>query len=77
MTKPSPTNRKRYAGTAETAAYVNYSESHFRALVRAGKVRKPIRPYGPNGKCLFDLDLIDDDLRALAVEQGVISPAAA
>jgi hypothetical protein len=76
-TTTSPINRKRYASTAQAAAYVNYSESHFRALVRAGKVRKPIRPYGPNGKCLFDLDLIDDDLRVLAIEQGVIPHNAA
>jgi hypothetical protein len=77
MTKPSPTTRKRYAGIAETAAYLETSESHFRALVRAGKVPKPIRPYGPTGKCLWDLDLVDDHMRALGVAQGAIPPTAA
>ena len=75
MTKTSPINRKRYAGFAETARYAGYSVSHFRALVRAGKFTKPIRPFGPGGKCIFDLDLVDNDMHALAVEQGVI-PAA-
>jgi hypothetical protein len=75
MTKPSTLNRSRYADTAETAAYARYSQSHLRALVRAGKFPKPVRPYGPGGKCLWDLDLIDDHIRWLAVQQGVI-PAA-
>lgn len=77
MTKTSPINRKRYAGFAETAAYTGYSVSHLRALVRADKFTKPIRPFGPGGKCIFDLDLVDHDLHALAVEQGVIPPTAA
>jgi hypothetical protein len=76
MTKPSPINRKRYASTAETAAYAGYSESHFRVLVRAGKFPQAIRPFGPGGKCIYDLDVVDDHLRALAVEQGVIPPTA-
>lgn len=68
---------KRYAGFEETAEYVGYSVSHLRARVRAGKFTKPIRPFGPGGKCLFDLDLVDQDLHAVAVEQGVIPPTAA
>jgi hypothetical protein len=78
MTTASPiNNRKRYAGFADTATYAGYSTSHFRALVREGKFPKPIRPYGPGGKCIFDLDVVDAHMRALAVEQGVIPPNAA
>jgi hypothetical protein len=66
-----------YLGTAEAAAYLNYSESHFRFLARTGKVPKPIRPYGPNGKCLWDQSHLDDHMHSLAVEQGVIPPTAA
>jgi hypothetical protein len=66
------TGRSPYLGTAEAAAYLNYSESHFRALVRAGKVPKPVRP---NGKCLRHQPLLDAFMHDLAVEQGVI-PAA-
>jgi len=77
MTKTSPINRKRYAGFAETAAYAGYSVSHLRALVRAGKFTKPIRPFGPGGKCIFDLDVVDAHMHALAIEQGVITPTAA
>jgi excisionase family DNA binding protein len=66
--------RSPYLSTAEAAAYLNYSESHFRALVRAGKVPKPIRP---NGKCLWHQPLLDDFMHALAVSQGVIPPNAA
>jgi excisionase family DNA binding protein len=66
-----------YFTTAEAAAYLKYSESHFRALVRAGKLPKPIRPFGPSGKCLHDKSLLDGRMHSLAVEQGVISPTAA
>ena len=77
MTKPSLISRKRYGDTAETAAYARYSPNHIRALVRAGKFPKPIRPYGPGGKCIWDLDVVDDHLRALAVAQGATPPTAA
>jgi excisionase family DNA binding protein len=66
-----------YLTTAEAAAYLKTSESHFRALVRAGKVPKPIRPYGPTGKCLHPQPQLDDFMHASAVSQGVIPPAAA
>jgi len=77
MTTTSTINRKRYAGFAETAEYAGYSVSHFRHLVRTGKFPKPIRPYGPGGKCIFDLDVVDAHMHALAIEQGVITPTAA
>jgi hypothetical protein len=77
MTKPSLLSRRRYADTAEAAAYLRTSTSHFRALVRTGKVPRPVRPFGPNGKLIFDLDIIDAHMRSLAVEQGVIAPTAA
>jgi predicted DNA-binding transcriptional regulator AlpA len=66
--------RDPYFGTAEAAAYLNYSESHFRALARAGKVPRPVRI---NGKLLWRQSLLDDHMRALAIDQGVIPPAAA
>jgi hypothetical protein len=76
MSQTSPA-RSRYLDTAEAAAYLRTSESHFRAQVRAGKVPKPIRPYGPNGKCLWDQSQLDDHMHSLAIEQGVIPPTAA
>jgi hypothetical protein len=69
MTNTAPNSRKRYANTAETAAYVRYTPNHLRALVRAGKFPKPMRPYGPGGKCIWDLDEVDGHLHAPAVEQ--------
>jgi predicted DNA-binding transcriptional regulator AlpA len=63
-----------YLGTADAATHVNYSESHFRALVRAGKVPRPVRL---NGKLLWRRSLLDQFLRALEVEQGVVPPNAA
>lgn len=66
-----------YLSTAEAAVYLNYSESHFRTLVRAGKVPAPVRPYGPNGKCLWHQTALDEHMRALGVAQGVIPPTAA
>jgi excisionase family DNA binding protein len=77
MSKVSTATRGPYLTTAEAAAYLKTSESHFRALVRAGKVPKPIRPYGPNGKCLWDESGLDAHMHALAIEQGVITPTAA
>jgi predicted DNA-binding transcriptional regulator AlpA len=61
-----------YLGTADAAAHLNYSESHFRALVRAGKVPRPVRV---NGKLLWRRSLLDAHMHALEVSQGVI-PAA-
>ena len=65
---------QRYLTTAEAAAYLKLSESHFRALVRGGKLPKPIRPFGPSGKCLYDQPRLDEFMHALAVAQGVIVP---
>ena len=63
-----------YLPTAESAAYLNYSESHFRVLVRAGKLPKPMRI---NGKLLWHKPVLDQFMHDLAVEQGVIPPTAA
>lgn len=63
-----------YLGTSDTAAYFGYSTSHFRALIRAGKVPRPVRI---NGKLLWRKSLLDEYRRALEVEQGVIPPNAA
>jgi len=62
-----------YLGTADAAAHVKYSESHFRALVRAGKVPQPVRI---NGKLLWRQSLLDNFMHNLEVEQGVIPPNA-
>ena len=35
-----------FYGSAEAAAYFGYSLSHFRALVRAGKLPQPVRIAG-------------------------------
>ena len=67
------TARSPYLTTAEAAAYLNYCESHFRALVRAGKVPPPLRI---NGKLLWRQSLLDAHMHALEVAQGVVSPAA-
>jgi excisionase family DNA binding protein len=77
MSQASTVHSRRYLTTAEAAAYLNYSESHFRALVRNGKLPKPVRPFGPSGKCLYDKPLLDGHMHSLAVEQGVIPPTAA
>lgn len=62
-----------YLGTADAAAHINYSESHFRALVRAGKVPQPVRIHG---KLLWRESTLDNFMHDLAVDQGVIEPAA-
>lgn len=69
---PSP-----YLSTAEAAAHLKYSISHFRALVRVGKLPQPIRPYGPRGKMLYPRAVLDEFMLALAREQGVVPPTAA
>lgn len=62
-----------YRGTTDAAAFFNYSESHFRALVRAGKVPRPVRI---GGKLMWRQSLLDAHMRALEVAQGVIESAA-
>ncbi|WP_369723090.1 helix-turn-helix transcriptional regulator [Bradyrhizobium sp. LLZ17] len=64
--------RDPYFGTAGAASYYGYSESHFRVLVRTGKVPRPTRI---NGKLLWRQSLLDAHMRQLEVEQGVV-PAA-
>ena len=71
------TIRAAYFSTAEAAVYLNYSESHFRALVRAGKLPQPMRPYGPNGKCLWAQTVLDEFMHASVISQAVIAPTAA
>lgn len=63
-----------YLGTTDAASHCNYSVSHFRALVRLGKVPRPVRV---NGKLLWRRSLLDQFMRTLEVEQGVIPPNAA
>jgi excisionase family DNA binding protein len=65
-----------YLTTAESAAYLKTSENHIRAMVRAGKIPRPIRPYGPGGKCLWSQSTLDAHMHALAIAQGVITPTA-
>ncbi len=67
--------RDPYFGTAAAAAHIGYSESHFRSLVRVGKVPRPVRI---NGKLLWRQSLLDEFLRALEAAQGVTAtPTAA
>jgi predicted DNA-binding transcriptional regulator AlpA len=63
-----------YLETRDAAQYLRYSESHFRALVRAGKVPRPVRV---SNKLLWRQSLLDAHMRALEVAQGVIPPTAA
>jgi predicted DNA-binding transcriptional regulator AlpA len=74
MNQNSNASRDPYLPTNEAAQHLRYSESHFRTLVRAGKVPRPVRI---NGKLLWRESWLDDHMRALAIEQGVIPPAAA
>jgi hypothetical protein len=61
-----------FRGTADAAAFFNYSVSHFRALVRAGKLPRPVRVAG---KLMWRQSLLDAHAYALEVAQGVIPPA--
>jgi hypothetical protein len=72
MNQTAAVARDPYLGTADAAQHLNYSESHFRVLVRTGKVPRPIRI---NGKLLWRQSLLDAHMRALAIAQGVISAA--
>lgn len=74
MSQASTRLSERHLGTADAAAYVNYSESHFRTLVRAGKVPPPLRIHS---KLLWRQSLLDAHMRELEVAQGVIPPTAA
>jgi excisionase family DNA binding protein len=74
MNQTSPSLPDPYLGTADAAAQLNYSESHFRALVRAGRVPRPVRV---GSKLLWRRSLLDQFLRTLEVEQGVVPPPAA
>jgi prophage regulatory protein len=40
---PTDLEQDRVIGTAQAAAYLGYSTSHFRALVAQGRMPKPIR----------------------------------
>jgi predicted DNA-binding transcriptional regulator AlpA len=63
-----------YLETRDAAQYFRYSESHFRALVRAGKMPPPVRV---SSKLLWRQSLLDAHMRSLEIEQGVIPPNAA
>ncbi|MDI3563545.1 helix-turn-helix domain-containing protein [Bradyrhizobium sp. Arg816] len=52
-----------YLGTADAAAHCNYSESHFRQLVRLGKVPQPTRI---NGKLLWRRSALENFMAALS-----------
>jgi predicted DNA-binding transcriptional regulator AlpA len=58
-----------YRGTADAAAFLNYSESHFRTLVRAGKVPQLVRI---GGKLMWRQSLLAAHIHALEVAQGVV-----
>jgi predicted DNA-binding transcriptional regulator AlpA len=58
-----------YLGTANAAKTINYSESHFRELVRAGKVPRPVRV---NGKLLWRQSVLEAHMRQLEIDQGVV-----
>ena len=74
MTKNVAPPPDAYLGTPDSAKELNYSESHFRALVRAGKVPRPVRI---NGKLLWRRSLLKAHMRELEIAQGVIPPTAA
>ncbi|MET4034445.1 putative DNA-binding transcriptional regulator AlpA [Bradyrhizobium sp. JR7.2] len=71
-THGNATVRDPFLGTADAANHLNYSESHFRVLVRAGKVPRPTRI---NGKLLWRQSLLDAHMRQLEIAQGVVSAA--
>jgi predicted DNA-binding transcriptional regulator AlpA len=66
------TTRDPYLVTREAAQHLHYSESHFRALVRTGKVPSPVRI---SGKLLWRQSMLDQFMHDLAVDQGVIQAA--
>jgi hypothetical protein len=74
MTMNQNGNRDPYLETRDAAQHYRYSVSHFRALVRAGKVPQPVRI---NGKLLWRQSLLDAHMHSLEIEQGVIPPNAA
>jgi predicted DNA-binding transcriptional regulator AlpA len=74
MNQNSNASRDPYLETRDAAQHLRYSESHFRALVRAGKVPQPVRIHG---KLLWRQSLLDAHMHALEVAQGVIPPNAA
>lgn len=69
-THDNPAVRDPYLGTADAASYYRYSESHFRVLVRTGKVPRPTRI---NGKLLWRQSVLDAHMRQLEIAQGVVS----
>jgi predicted DNA-binding transcriptional regulator AlpA len=74
MNQNSNASRDPYLETRDAAQHYRYSVSHFRALVRAGKVPAPVRIHG---KLLWRQSLLDAHMRSLEIEQGVIPPNAA
>ena len=54
-----------YLETDEAARYLKFSPSHFRVLVRVGKLPQPVRPGGPGGKLLWRQSALDAHMRAL------------
>jgi predicted DNA-binding transcriptional regulator AlpA len=74
MNQNNNASRDPYLETRDAAQHLRYSESHFRALVRAGKVPRPVRI---NGKLLWRQSLLDAHMHLLEIEQGVVPPNAA
>ena len=64
-----------FYGSAEAAAYFGYSLSHFRALVRAGKLPQPVRIAGR--KLGWRASLLSKFADAIEAEQQVRPPSAA
>jgi predicted DNA-binding transcriptional regulator AlpA len=58
-----------FYGTPEAAAYFGYSVSHFRALVRAGKLPQPVRIAGR--KLGWRASLLSEFATAAEIEQQV------
>jgi predicted DNA-binding transcriptional regulator AlpA len=62
-----------FYGTPEAAAYFGYSLSHFRALVRAGKLPQPVRISGR--KLGWRQSLLTEFADAIEAEQQVRPPS--
>jgi predicted DNA-binding transcriptional regulator AlpA len=65
----------RFLGSAETAAFFNYSLPHFRFLVKTGRLPAPVRISGR--KLGWRQSLLTEFADAIEAEQQVRPPSAA